>query len=83
MLVLGLGLLITLQALTNMMVSTDLAPSTGLTLPLVSQGGSSELFMSLALGMMLGVSRQVEQQTLTKPREESLLETPTRTVRKK
>jgi cell division protein FtsW len=83
MLVLGLGLLITLQALTNMMVSTDLAPSTGLTLPLISQGGSSELFMSLALGMMLGVSRQIEQQTLTKPREESLLETTPRVTRKK
>jgi cell division protein FtsW len=80
MLVLGLGLLITLQALTNMMVSTDLAPSTGLTLPLISQGGSSELFMSLALGMMLGVSRQIEEQTLDKPREESLLETPARTT---
>ncbi len=75
MLVLGLGLLITLQAIANMMVSTNLAPSTGLTLPLISQGGSSELFLSLALGMMLGVSRQVEEQTLDKPKEESLLET--------
>lgn len=74
MLVLGLGLLITLQAIANMMVSTNLAPSTGLTLPLISQGGSSELFLSLALGMMLGVSRQVEEQTLDKPKEESLLE---------
>ncbi len=75
MLVLGLGLLITLQAMANMMVSTNLAPSTGLTLPLISQGGSSELFLSLALGMMLGVSRQIEEQTLDKPKEESLLET--------
>jgi cell division protein FtsW len=74
MLVLGLGLLITLQAIANMMVSTNLAPSTGLTLPLISQGGSSELFLSLALGMMLGVSRQVEEQTLDKPKAESLLE---------
>jgi cell division protein FtsW len=66
MLVLGLGLLITLQALTNMMVSTDLLPSTGLTLPLISKGGSSVLFMSLALGIMLGVSREIE----VKPLEE-------------
>ena len=78
MLVLGLGLLITLQAIANMMVSTNLAPSTGLTLPLISQGGSSELFLSLALGMMLGVSRQVEEQTLDKPKDESLLETGTK-----
>lgn len=75
MLVLGLALLITLQAIANMMVSTNLMPSTGLTLPLISQGGSSELFLSLALGMILGVSRQVEEQTLDKPKEESLLET--------
>lgn len=75
MLVLGLGLLVTLQAIANMMVSTNMAPSTGLTLPLISQGGSSELFLSLALGMMLGVSRQIEEQTLDKPKEESLLET--------
>lgn len=74
MLVLGLGLLITLQAITNMMVSTNMLPSTGLTLPLISQGGSSELFLSLALGMMLGVSRQVDEQTLDKPKDESLLE---------
>lgn len=74
MLVLGLALLITLQAIANMMVSTNLMPSTGLTLPLISQGGSSELFLSLALGMILGVSRQVEEQTLDKPKEESLLE---------
>jgi cell division protein FtsW len=78
MLVLGLGLLITLQALTNMMVSTNMVPSTGLALPLISQGGSSELFLSLALGMMLGVSRQIEDQSLSTPREESLLETQPR-----
>ncbi len=74
LLVLGLALLITLQALANMMVSTSLLPSTGLTLPLISKGGSSELFLSLALGMMLGVSRQVGEQTLDKPKAESLLE---------
>ncbi len=73
MLVLGLALLITLQALANMMVSTNLIPSTGLTLPLISKGGSSELFLSLALGMMLGVSRQTQEKTLDKPRAESLL----------
>ncbi len=74
LLVLGLGLLITLQAMANMMVSTNLLPSTGLTLPLISKGGSSELFLSLALGMMLGVSRQTQEQTLDRPRDESLLE---------
>ncbi len=74
LLVLGLGLLITMQAMANMMVSTSLLPSTGLTLPLISKGGSSELFLSLALGMMLGVSRQTQEKTLDTPKAESLLE---------
>jgi cell division protein FtsW len=74
LLVLGLALLITSQALINMMVSTNMIPSTGIALPLISKGGSSELFLSCALGMMLGVSRQIDEQTLDKPREESLLE---------
>ncbi|MBP3356183.1 MAG: FtsW/RodA/SpoVE family cell cycle protein [Rikenellaceae bacterium] len=74
MLVLGLGLLITLQALINMCVSVTLLPVTGQTLPLVSKGGSSSLFMSMALGIMLGISRQIEEQSIDKPRTESLTE---------
>ncbi len=74
LLVLGLALLITMQALVNMMVSTNMIPSTGIALPLISKGGSSELFLSCALGMMLGVSRQISEQTLDKPRAETLLE---------
>ncbi len=74
LLVLGLALLITIQALVNMMVSTNMIPSTGIALPLISKGGSSELFLSCALGMMLGVSRQTQEQTLDKPRAETLLE---------
>ena len=74
LLVLGLALLITLQAMINMMVSTNMIPSTGIALPLISKGGSSELFLSCALGMMLGVSRQTQEQTLDKPRADTLLE---------
>jgi len=74
LLVLGLGLMIVLQALFNMLVSVNLFPVTGQTLPLISLGGSSLLFTSLALGMILGVSRQVEERSLDRPRGESLLE---------
>lgn len=74
LLVLGLGLLIVMQALTNMMVSVGLFPVTGQTLPMISRGGSSLLFTSFALGMILGVSRQIDEQTLDTPKEESLLE---------
>lgn len=74
MLVLGLALLIVIQAVCHMMVSTDMMFPTGLTLPLISKGGSSELFTSIALGMILGISRQVNEQTVQGPKSESLAE---------
>ena len=73
-LVLGLCLMITMQALVNMMVSVGIFPVTGQTLPLISLGGSSIIFTSLALGIVLGISRQMKEQSLDKPRGESLLE---------
>lgn len=54
---LGVGLLITCQALLHIMVQVNLIPETGQTLPLISRGGSSLLFTTLALGMILSVSR--------------------------
>lgn len=74
MLVLGLGLMITFQAVVHMLVATTLFPVTGQPLPLVSKGGSSALFISLALGMILGVSRQIEEQSVDQPKAESLRE---------
>jgi len=59
-LVLGLGLMITVQALVNMGVSVRLFPTTGQPLPLVSYGGTSLLFTCLSLGIMLAVSRVVQ-----------------------
>ena len=64
LLVLGLGILIVLQALVSMLVAVDLFPVTGLPLPLVSLGGSSVLFTSIAVGMILGVSRQMQEKTI-------------------
>ena len=63
-LVLGLGLMITVQALVNMGVSVRLFPTTGQPLPLVSYGGTSLLFTCLSLGMMLAVTRVVQQDPL-------------------
>lgn len=74
LLVLGLSLMITLQALVNMLVSVGIFPVTGQTLPLVSLGGSSVIFTCLALGMILGISRQMKEETLDRPNAESLLE---------
>ena len=45
----------------NMGVAVGLLPVTGLTLPLVSMGGSSTIFVSLAFGIILSVSRDIEQ----------------------
>ena len=49
------------QALINMAVTVNLFPVTGVTLPLISMGGSSFLFTCLAIGIILSVARNVEQ----------------------
>jgi cell division protein FtsW len=58
-LVMGLSLLICFQALINMAVVVNLIPVTGQTLPMISMGGSSLLFTCTAFGMILSVSREV------------------------
>ncbi|MEY5042892.1 MAG: hypothetical protein RJA19_119 [Bacteroidota bacterium] len=57
-LALGLGWLITLQAMINMAVAVNLIPNTGQPLPLVSYGGTSMVFTCVAIGMILSVSRE-------------------------
>lgn len=61
MLALGLCLSLVIQALMNMAVSVHLVPVTGLTLPLLSMGGTSILFTCIAIGMVLSVSKYIEQ----------------------
>jgi cell division protein FtsW len=61
-LVLGLTAMIVIQAFSNMAVSTDLMPVTGQTLPFVSYGNSSLVFMGFAIGVILSVSREVEDE---------------------
>ncbi len=58
-LVLGLVIMIVLQAILNMLVAVGLFPVTGQTLPLVSWGRTSVLVMSFSIGAILGVSRIV------------------------
>lgn len=60
-LALGLSFTLVIQAITNMAVNVSLFPVTGVTLPLVSMGGSSFLFTCLAIGIILSVARNVEQ----------------------
>jgi len=67
----GLCLSIVLQALTNMAVTVHLLPVTGLPLPLLSMGGTSLIFTSVALGIILSVSRSIESNNLQTVAHES------------
>ncbi|MFA5302054.1 MAG: FtsW/RodA/SpoVE family cell cycle protein [Bacteroidales bacterium] len=64
MLVCGLGILIVSQAMIHILVNVGLLPVTGQTLPLISSGGSSVLAVSIAFGMMLSVSRALQDERL-------------------
>ena len=44
-----------------MAVAVNLFPVTGLTLPLVSKGGTSIILTSIAFGVIMSVSRYIEQ----------------------
>lgn len=59
-LAIGLSFTLVIQAFANMAVTVNLMPVTGITLPLVSMGGTSIWFTSLAIGIILSVSRNVE-----------------------
>lgn len=64
----GLTLSIVFQALTHMVINVGLGPVTGQTLPLISKGGTSILFTSIAIGIVLSVSRNHETQVANKLR---------------
>jgi cell division protein FtsW len=54
----GISVLFGIQALVNMAVAMAMLPTKGLTLPFVSYGGSSLLVCSVAMGILLNISRQ-------------------------
>ncbi len=58
--VIGMSFSLVLQALINMGVAVSLFPVTGQPLPLISMGGTSIWFSSLAIGIILSVSREIE-----------------------
>jgi cell division protein FtsW len=60
-LALGLSFTLVIQALANMAVNVNLVPVTGVTLPLISMGGSSFLFTCASIGIVLSVARNLEQ----------------------
>ena len=62
-LIMGLAMLLVIQATFNMMVAVGLAPVTGQPLPLVSKGGTSTIINCAYIGAILSVSRSAKMKT--------------------
>ncbi len=62
----GLSLMICLQASINMAVAVNLMPTKGMTLPLLSYGGSSMISTSICIGMLLSLTKKVDGHGITK-----------------
>ena len=61
LLAVALTLSLVVQALINMAVAVQLLPVTGLNLPMISSGGTSLIFTSITLGIVLSASRNIEE----------------------
>jgi cell division protein FtsW len=62
-LALGITMLMFVQTATNLLVATAMIPATGLPLPFLSYGGSSMVFTSIGVGILLNISKH----TVTTP----------------
>ncbi len=60
MLVIGVMAHIAIQVILNIAVVTNTIPNTGITLPFISYGGTSALFVTAEMGLGLNVSRQIK-----------------------
>ena len=59
LIVVGVMAHIAIQVVLNIAVVTNTIPNTGITLPFISYGGTSVLFLMMEMGMVLGVSNQI------------------------
>jgi len=59
MLVTGVMAHIAIQVILNVAVVTNTIPNTGITLPFISYGGTSVLFLLIEMGLVLSVSNQI------------------------
>ena len=62
LLVTGIFAHIAIQVILNVGVVTNLIPNTGITLPFISSGGTSLLFLFAEMGIVLGVSSKIRLQ---------------------
>lgn len=60
-LVMGIGFLLVTQAMFNMLVAVGIMPVTGQPLPLISKGGTSTLVNCAYIGIVLSISRHVNE----------------------
>ncbi|MCM1326029.1 MAG: putative lipid II flippase FtsW [Bacteroidales bacterium] len=60
MLVVGVMGHIAIQAILNIAVVTNTVPNTGISLPFISYGGSSAIFLLIEIGLVLSVARRIE-----------------------
>lgn len=67
----GLSFNMILQAIVNMAVAVNLLPVTGQPLPFISMGGTSLIFSSINIGIILNISRQVYEQERTLTNEDA------------
>ncbi|HOY40822.1 MAG TPA: FtsW/RodA/SpoVE family cell cycle protein [Chitinophagales bacterium] len=63
----GLGVSMVLQAVIHMGVNVHLLPNTGITLPFISWGGTSIWFNAFAIGIILSVSRHIDERETVAP----------------
>ena len=73
LLVVGLAMLTTGQALMHIIVTINFMPETGQNLPFITQSATSMACSAAAMGMMLCISRQIEEGTLVPPRSEKMV----------
>ncbi|MBK9109005.1 MAG: FtsW/RodA/SpoVE family cell cycle protein [Saprospiraceae bacterium] len=59
LLTIGIGVNLVMQAFSNIAVSLGLIPITGLPLPFISMGGTSLIFTSISIGMIISVSKHI------------------------
>ena len=65
LLAVGLGFSLCMQAIIHMAVNVSVLPVTGLTLPFVSMGGTSIIFTSISVGIILSISKRSKEKNLS------------------
>ena len=65
----GIFIHIALQVILNLAVNLNIMPATGITLPFISYGGSSVVFLMAEMGIAMGISSRIKRQTMLDIRE--------------